>query len=167
MPVIKPIACLHRYSEKKKRFLHVETWQGFLKGNTEKNPLFFFFFWFDSIPYPPLRYFWGSVCSAEQRSVFWHVSPGGTAFKMSLCARKSRDWHLFPADILIHLSDECITVWEAEEFAFGQYLWLKLLLRNRALGFGWVSWKKGSPVCYLWQSLLQDECLNVNYSICL
>lgn len=140
------------------------------KYGEKKNPLlnfFFSFLWFHSIPYPPRRYFWGSVRSAEQWSVVWQVSPGGTAFKMSLCARKRRDRHLFPADILIHLSDEGIAAWEAGEFAFSRYLWLKLLPANRALGFGWVSWKKRSPACYLWQSLLQDECLNVNYSICL
>lgn len=173
MPVIKPIACSRRYSEKKKKKEKIFACRNLTRNNKKKYrkkipPLFFFsFFWFHSIPYPPLRYFWGSVRSAEQWSVVWQVSPGGTAFKMSLCARKRRDWHLFPADILIHLSDEGIAVWEAREFAFGRYLWLKLLPGNRALGFGWVSWKKGSPVCYLWQSLLQDECLNVNYSICL
>lgn len=126
MPVIEPITCYAKKRKRKKKeeiFLHVGTWEGIRKKIN-----FFFFFWFHSVLYPPLRCFWSSARSAEQWSVVWQVSPGGTAFKMSLCARKHRDWHLFPADILIHLSDEgmnrCV---RGREFAFGWYLWLKLL----------------------------------------
>lgn len=146
----------------------METWRGVIKRNAEKIQGWFFrVCMFHSTLYPPSRYFQGSVPSGEQQSVVWQMSPSGTTSKMSLCTKKHRDWHLFPADILIHLSDESIAVWEARKCAVSWYLWLKVLPKSRALGFSWVSWKKGLPACYLWQSLLQGECLNVNYSICL
>lgn len=62
MPVIKPIACSRRYSEKKKKE-KIFACRNLTKNNKKKYrkkipPLFFFsFFWFHSIPYPPLRYF--------------------------------------------------------------------------------------------------------------
>lgn len=128
----------------------------------KKSRVFFFCVPFNSVP--SFKIF------LRQRTLWWAAEcclAGGTTSKMSLCTKKHRDWHLFLADILIHLSDESITVWEARTFAIRRDLWLKVFPRSRALGFSWVSWKKGLPVCYLWQSLLQSECLNVNYSICL